>query len=51
MDREGAVKTLSITNIHVQPQQMTRTYHDLMGDRQYTSELQVTRGKGEFKPK
>jgi hypothetical protein len=51
MDREGTVKTVSITNLHVQSQQMTMTYHDLVGDRQYTSELQVTRGKGEFKPK
>ncbi|HEX3383979.1 MAG TPA: NRDE family protein [Mucilaginibacter sp.] len=51
IDRDGKMKTMSITNIHVRFEQLTMTYHDIMDDRRYISELQVTRTKGKVKPK
>jgi hypothetical protein len=51
IDRDGKMKTMSITNIRVRPAQLTMTYRDLRDDRRYTCELPVTKPKRECKPK
>lgn len=51
IDRDGKMKTMSITNVHVRPKQIKMTYHDLMDDRRYTCQLCVAHPKRTFKPK
>lgn len=41
IDRDGKMKTMSITNLSVTPLGMTMTYHDLKDNKQYNSKLAI----------
>jgi hypothetical protein len=51
IDREGKMKTMSITNIDVSPQNVKMTYHDLKDDKQYLSGLHIEKDITPVTPK
>jgi hypothetical protein len=42
INRSGKMKTVSVTNINVNPQNITMTYHDLRDGSQYVNDLAIT---------
>lgn len=42
INRDGKMKTMSITNIQVRPQDIIMTYRDLKDDQQYVNKLSIT---------
>jgi hypothetical protein len=42
INRDGKMKTVSVTNINVNPQNITMTYHDLRDGNEYVNDLPIT---------
>ncbi|WP_413669771.1 NRDE family protein [Mucilaginibacter sp. Mucisp86] len=42
INRDGKMKTVSVTNINVSPQNITMTYHDLKDGNKYINDLAIT---------